>query len=79
MSGYYPAGVTGNEYQIAGAHEFDTVRPETCYNEECEMFEVEDVEAEVEVELHHDTEYYEWTCPTCKVSRDIERNVEWDY
>lgn len=76
MSGYYPAGVTGNEYQIAGGHEYSSVRAETCYNEECKMFEVEDIEAEVEVELAHDTEYYEWTCPTCSTARDIERNVE---
>jgi predicted RNA-binding Zn-ribbon protein involved in translation (DUF1610 family) len=78
MSGYYPAGVTGNEYQIAGGHEFDTVRPSFCDNEECKMYGVEDVEAEVEVELAHGTEYYSWTCPTCGVSRDIERNTDWD-
>lgn len=56
--------------------EFSTQRGETCYNEECKMFEVEDVEADVDIELHLDTEYYRWTCPTCKVDRDIEKNVE---
>jgi hypothetical protein len=76
MSGYYPAGVTGNEWQIAGGSEFDAVRPEACYNEECKMFEVEDVEAEVEIEAVHGMEYYEWKCPTCGETRDIERNVE---
>jgi hypothetical protein len=77
MSSNYPAGVTGNEYQIAGAqHEWSDVRAEACYNEECKMFEVEDVEADVEIELSHDTEYYEWKCPTCGATRDIERNVE---
>ena len=40
MSGYYPAGVTGNEYQIAGGTQYDGVRAEACYNEECKMFEV---------------------------------------
>jgi hypothetical protein len=78
MSSNYPAGVTGFEYQIAGGHEFDTVRPDSCGNEECKMFEVEDVEAEVEVELAHGTEYYSWTCPTCKESKDVERNTDWD-
>lgn len=77
MSSNYPAGVTGNEYQIAGAqHEWSDVRAEACYNEECKMFEVEDIEADVEIELYHDMEYYEWACPTCGEKRDIERNVE---
>lgn len=77
MSGYYPEGVTGNEYQIAGAQaEYSTERGETCYNEECSSFDVEDVEAEVEIELYNGTEYYSWTCPTCSTARDIERNVE---
>lgn len=77
MSGYYPAGVSGNEYAIAGAQaEYDTVRAEACYNEECKMFEVEDVEAEVLAELYHGMEFYEWKCPTCGETRDIERNAE---
>jgi hypothetical protein len=75
MSGYYPEGVTGNEYQIAGGSQFDGVRAESCYNEECKMFEVEDVEAEVEIEYYNDTEWYEWKCPTCGETRDIE-NVQ---
>jgi hypothetical protein len=76
MSGYYPAGVSGFEYQISGGTQYDSVRAEACYNEDCKMFEVEDVEAEVEVEYSHGMEYYEWACPTCKATRDIERNVE---
>jgi hypothetical protein len=76
MSGYYPAGVTGNEYQIAGGTQYDGVRAEACYNEECKMFEVEDIEAEVEVEYSYGMEYYEWKCPTCGETRDIEHNVE---
>ena len=78
MSGYYPEGVTGNEYAIAGGHEFDAVRPDTCENEECKMYGVEDIEVEVEIELAHDTEYYKWICPTCNESKNVERNTEWD-
>lgn len=77
MSGYYPEGVTGNEYQIAGGTEFSDVRAEACYNEDCKMFEVEDVEAEVVIELYRDTEWYEWKCPTCGSTRDMEKNVGW--
>ena len=76
MSGYYPAGVTGNEWQIAGVSRFDAVRAEACYNEKCKMFEVEDIEADVEIEDSHGMEYYEWKCPTCGETRDIERNMD---
>jgi rubredoxin len=76
MSINYPPSVSGFEYEIAGGNSFDSVRAETCYNEECKMFEVEDVESDVEIETRYDTEYFSWECPTCKVSRDIENNVE---
>jgi acetone carboxylase gamma subunit len=40
------------------------------------MFEVEDVEAEVEIEYSHGMEYFEWKCPTCGATTDVELNVE---
>lgn len=76
----YPAGVTGNEYQIAGADsQYSQVRADYCDNEECKMFEVEDVEVEVDIEAYRSEEFYKWTCPTCKESKDVERNTENDH
>jgi predicted RNA-binding Zn-ribbon protein involved in translation (DUF1610 family) len=40
------------------------------------MYGIEDVEADVRVEVSYGTEYYSWKCPTCGESRDIENNIE---
>lgn len=77
MSGHYPEGVSGFEYQIAGAQsQYSDVRPHRCDNDECKMFEVEDVEADVEIEYSRGMEYFEWKCPTCGETADVELNVE---
>ena len=76
----YPAGVTGNEYEIAGADaEYTEYRADSCDNEECTAFEVEDVEVEVDIESYRYEEFYKWTCPVCKESKDVERNTENDH
>jgi len=78
MSSNYPPGVTGNEYQIAGAdHEFSDEREVSCDNEECSEYE-NYFEAGVDVEMVGDTEYWTWNCPSCGSSRDYDREVEWE-
>jgi acetone carboxylase gamma subunit len=72
----YPPGVSGNEPEIAGGHEFSNVRTHACDNESCSQYGVEDVEAEVDITLAYDTEYFEWVCPTCGARHDVEVNVE---
>ena len=61
----YPEGVTGNEWQIAGASaEFAESREVECGNDECEAFE-RLVEVEGETRAYGDERVFEWTCPTC--------------
>lgn len=76
MSGYYPEGVTGNEYEIAGGYEFTRERGDTCENETCEAFGVEDVEVEVDITRYGYNEYYDWECPTCLKSINVKRSTE---
>jgi hypothetical protein len=78
----YPAGVTGNEYQIAGADaEYTEERTVRCDNEECSQFEIE-IDAEVDIQSYHYEEWWSWTCPECKTSADYEgavREFEQEY
>jgi len=62
----YPEGVTGNEWQIAGASaEFDETREVQCGNDDCAKFE-ELVEVGVYTRAYDDgVRVFEWTCPTC--------------
>lgn len=75
MSGYYPAGVSGNEYQIAGPdREYSEERTVSCWNDECPQFEVE-LEAEVDIQSYNWQEWWSWTCPECKSERDFEAEI----
>jgi RNase P subunit RPR2 len=76
MTNSYPLGVTGFESQIVGGDQRDAIRAEFCDQEDCKMYGIEDVEADVRVEVSYGTEYYSWKCPTCGESRDIENNIE---
>ena len=61
----YPEGVTGNEWQIAGAsgHGSDTQEVQ-CGNEGCDAFErLEEVEGKTT--LWEDEGLFEWVCLTC--------------
>jgi hypothetical protein len=76
MSGYYPDGVTGNEYAIAGAdREYEANRNVYCHNEDCADFEVE-VDLEVSLASYRDNEWGTFTCPTCKTQGEYEGEVE---
>lgn len=79
MGGYYPDGVTGNEWQIAGADEFEDERTVACQNDECEMFE-EEQDVQVEISASRYSESFEFTCETCGTTREVEqdRQVEED-
>lgn len=75
MSGYYPAGVTGNEFEIAGAdREWRDERDVYCNNEECESFE-EVVTVEIDLESYRDNEWGTWECPTCGEASEYESTV----
>lgn len=62
MSGYYPAGVTGNEYQIAGPQaEWTDYRTVFCGNEQCAQFNQEQ-DVELALEAYDWQEWGEWVC-----------------
>lgn len=70
MSGYYPEGVTGLEYEIAGPDaEYTGERLVQCWNEECSMFE-QDQDVEIDLAAYRGSEWGEWKCPTCGETRD---------
>ena len=67
---YYPEGVTGNEWQIAGpSAEFTESREVECGNDDCEDFESL-VEVEGETRAYGEERVFDWTCPKC--------NHEWE-
>lgn len=76
MSGYYPDGVTGNEYQIAGAdREWDDERVVHCQNADCAVFDqAQDVE--VALSSYRSQEWGSWVCPTCGTQGEYEAEVE---
>ena len=78
MSGYYPEGVTGNEYQIAGADkEWSDTRAVYCNNEDCADFEVWK-DLPTDLESYGSDEWGTFTCPTCKTQGDYEGTIEYD-
>ena len=78
MSGYYPPGVTGNEYEIAGAdREWDDTRAVYCGNEDCADFEVEK-DLMVSLASYGSSEWGTYECPTCKAQGEYEGEIEYD-
>lgn len=72
----YPEGVTGNEWQIAGASaEFDETREVQCDNEDCASFE-ELVEVAGETQAYDFFRVFDWRCPTCDKSQQDEYEYE---
>lgn len=77
MSGYYPDGVTGNEYAIAGAdREWEDDRDVYCNNEECPDLE-KDIVVSVYLQSYGSNEWGLWTCPTCNKEWEYERENRW--
>jgi hypothetical protein len=76
MGGYYPDGVSGNEYEIAGPErEWDEDRDEVCTNEDCASFDQEAV-VSVTVTTHGSQGWTQWSCPTCGSSTETEFSVD---
>jgi hypothetical protein len=64
----YPTGVTGNEYQIAGAeNNCSGERQVQCWNHDCSRFE-QDQEVTMDLAFYRGDEFGNWTCATCKRS-----------
>jgi hypothetical protein len=71
----YPAGVTGNEYQIAGADaEYTGERIVRCGNDECVKFDIE-LDEQVDIESYRTEEWWSWTCPECNSKNDFDGDV----
>lgn len=78
MAGNYPDGVTGNEFQIAGAdREWADERNVYCHNEECADFEV-DKDLMVDLACYGSSEWGTFTCPTCGMEGEYEGDIEYD-
>lgn len=71
----YPAGVTGNEYEIAGPDaEWSETREVSCSNDECTAYEKE-IEVEADISSYRGEAWFSWECPTCKMNNDEEFTV----
>ena len=78
MGGYYPDGVSGNEYAIAGADkEWDDERTVYCGNEDCADFEVEK-DLMVSLASYGSDEWGTFDCPTCGTQGEYEGTIEYD-
>lgn len=67
MSGYYPDGVTGNEFAIAGADkEWSDDRDVTCGK--CE----EEQTLTLDLSSYKSTEWATWECPKCGETNEYE-------
>jgi hypothetical protein len=62
----YPTGVTGNEYQIAGAeNNYSGERRVQCWNHDCSRFE-KDQDVTMDLAVYRSEEFGHWDCDTCK-------------
>jgi hypothetical protein len=76
MSGYYPDGVTGNEYAIAGADkEWSDAREVVCTNGECAN-EDKVVTLTLDLASYRSTEWATWNCPVCGTEYEYEGDTE---
>lgn len=76
MSGYYPDGVTGNEYEIAGAdREWEDDRDVVCTNDDCDS-EGETQTVTVDLQSYRSSEWGTWTCPKCGTENDYEGDAD---
>ena len=78
MSGYYPEGVTGNEFAIAGADkEWEDTRVVHCANEDCAKYD-EAQDAMVSLASYGSDEWGTFDCLTCGTQGEYEGTVEYD-
>jgi hypothetical protein len=63
---YYPPGVTGREYAIAGAdYEQEMTVSVTCKNAECKYHDENQDLDDILVEGYGGYQYFAWTCEGC--------------
>ncbi len=78
MSGYYPDGVTGNEFAIAGADkEWSDEREVACDNDDC-LACGEEVTVMLDLASYNSTEWATWTCAKCGKEVEYEGDVDND-
>lgn len=70
-SDYYPEGVSGNEWQIAGGPIFDQDIESSCSNEACPAHAETKIRT-VEFEGHGSTAYGIWECDLCGTENNEE-------
>lgn len=76
MSGYYPDGVTGNEFAIAGADkEWSDERDVACDNDEC-LACGEEVSVTLDLASYGSVEWATWTCAKCGKDNEYEGDVD---
>lgn len=79
MSGYYPDGVTGNEFAIAGPDkEWSDEREVSCSNDDC-LACGEEVTLTLDLASYRSTEWATWTCPKCGKDNEYEGDVDSNY
>jgi hypothetical protein len=79
MSGYYPDGVTGNEFAIAGAdREFYDERDVYCNNDDCDWLE-KLVTVEILLSQYRDRVWGEWKCSNCNKWSEYEQEDWYGY
>jgi hypothetical protein len=71
----FPAGVSGNEPQIAGYDERDGTRAVECGNDECRLFEVTSDVSGTD-QIAYGEVLFLWDCPSC--GRGGERTFDLD-
>ena len=77
MSGYYPDGVTGNEFAIAGADgNMDITSQEVyCNNEQCAEYDEAQWVDIIDAEYYGSNAWGVWKCPTCETEQEWEGEV----
>lgn len=77
MSGYYPDGVTGNEFAIAGADGNMDITGEAdyCTNDDCPSEGDEQIVDIIDAEYYGSSVWGTWTCEFCGQENNWEGEV----
>ena len=80
MSGYYPDGVTGNEFAIAGPDGEIDVAGQTvyCNNENCKQFDEEQDVDIIDASYYGRTAWGFWDCKFCDKEQEWEGELPQD-
>lgn len=77
MSGYYPDGVSGNEYAIAGADGDIEINDQRVYcdTEDCSHYEEQQVVDILDGEYYRTSAWGVWVCKYCNTTHNWEGDV----